>query len=102
MILTDTRHNNGVVSLTGRNIVCGAGTFLYYHGLSYQQQEKDVMTMYQNPADITLFDKYDVSYVYIGSSERSNYGISSEDAFLQNFEVVYQSGDVILYRRKSL
>lgn len=102
VILTDTRHNNGVASLTGRNIVCGAGTFLYYHGLSYQQQEQDVMTMYQNPADITLFDKYDVSYVYIGSSERSNYGISSEDAFLQNFEMAYQSGDVILYRRKSL
>lgn len=100
VILTDTRHNNGVSSLTGRNIVCGAGTFLYYHGLSYQQQEADVMAMYQNPADLTLFEKYNVSYIYIGNSERNNYGISSEDAFLQNFEVEYQSGDAALYCRK--
>ena len=83
-----------------RSIVCGAGTFLYYHGLSYQQQEADVMAMYQNPADLTLFEKYNVSYIYIGNSERNNYGISSEDAFLQNFEVEYQSGDAALYCRK--
>lgn len=47
-----------------------------------------------------LFDKYNVSYIYMGNSERNNYGISSEEAFLQNFEVEYQSGDVTLYRRK--
>ena len=100
VILTDTRHNNGVVSLTGRNIVCGAGTFLYYHGLSFEQQQENVMEMYQNPTDLTLFDKYGVNYIFISSSERSNYGIVSEDAFLQYFEVAYRSGEAVLYRRK--
>jgi hypothetical protein len=100
VILTDTRHNNGVVSLTGRNIVCGAGTFLYYHGLSFEQQQENVMEMYQNPTDLTLFDKYGVNYIFISSSERSNYGIVSEDAFLQYFEVEYRSGEAVLYRRK--
>ena len=31
--LTGTRHNNEIASLSGRNIVCGADSFLYYHGL---------------------------------------------------------------------
>ena len=100
VILTDTRHNNGVVSLTGRNIVCGAGTFLYYHGLSFEQQQENVMEMYQNPTDLTLFDKYGVNYIFRSSSARSNYGIVSEDAFLQYFEVAYRSGEAVLYRRK--
>lgn len=100
VILTDTRYNNGVVSLTGRNIVCGAGTFLYYHGLSYQQQDADVGTMYQNPQDMTLFDQYNVKYVYISNSERYNYTITSEEAFLENFDKVYEVGTATLYRRK--
>lgn len=99
VILTDTRYNNEVVSLTGRNIVCGAASFLYYHGLDYQTQEADVALMYMNPQDSTLFDKYNVKYVYISDSERSKYSIVSEDAFLKNFEVMHQEGSVTLYRR---
>lgn len=100
VILTDTRHNNEVVSMTGRNIVCGSSSFLYYHGLDYRTQEEDVGVMYQNPQDITLFDKYDVKYVYISNSERYNYGILSEDAFLEHFEVMHREGSVTLYKRR--
>lgn len=100
VILTDTRHNNEVVSMTGRNIVCGSSSFLYYHGLDYRTQEEDVGVMYQNPQDITLFDKYDVKYVYISDSERYNYGILSEDAFLEHFEVMHREGSVTLYKRR--
>lgn len=99
VILTDTRHNNGVSSLTGRNIVCGAGTFLYYHGLSYQEREKEVARMYAEPQNMELYEKYDVSYVYIGASERLAYAIISEEAFAQNFTEVCRKGDVVLYKR---
>ena len=99
VILTDTRHNNGVVSLTGRNIVCGSSSFLYYHGVDYAAREQDVAAMYGNPGDMTLFDKYDVAYVYICDSERYNYNITSEDAFLENFELIHQEGRVNLYKR---
>lgn len=100
VILTDTRHNNGVSSLTGRNIVCGTGSFLYYHGLAYKEQEADVARMYTEPQNTELLDKYNVSYVYIGPSERTSYAIVSEDAFRQNFTEVYREGDVVLYKRK--
>lgn len=100
VILTDTRYNNGVASLTGRNIVCGSDSFLYYHGLSYQQQMADVQEMYQNPQSTELFDKYQVKYVFIGNSERYQYLITSEDAFTENFCEVHRVGDVVLYERK--
>lgn len=35
VVLTASNHNNPVACLTGRNIVCGAGTFLHYHGIDY-------------------------------------------------------------------
>lgn len=101
VILTDTRYNNEVVSLTGRNIVCGSPSFLYYHGLDYQTQEADVANMYQNPQDQELYDKYHVKYVYLSNSERYNYSVTSEEGFLQYFEVVHREGDVVLYRRLS-
>lgn len=101
VILTDTRYNNEVVSLTGRNIVCGAGTFLYYHGLNYQTQEADVASMYQNPGDSTLFDKYHVKYVYVSDHERYQYSMEKEEALLEHFEMVHKEGDVILYKRVS-
>lgn len=99
IILTDTRYNNEVAALTGRNIVCGAGTFLYYHGLNYQPREADVALMYQNPKDMTLFDKYNVEYVYVSDSERYNYSMQSEVDLLENFEIVHREGNVILYKR---
>ncbi len=99
VILTDTRHNNGVVCLTGRNIVCGSGSFLFFHGVDYQERESDVEAMYQNPKDPDLFDKYHVKYIYLGESERQNYEIMMENDFAETFELVHTEGDISLYKR---
>lgn len=99
VILTDTRYNNGVASLTGRNIVCGSPSFLQYQGLDFSARERDVFAMYANPGNMDLFDKYGVRYVYVGNSERQSYAMASEDAFLENFELVHRVGSVDLYRR---
>lgn len=98
VILTDTRYNNEVAALTGRNIVCGSGTFLYYHGLQYYDQEAAVGEMFQNPWNTELFDKYNVKYIYVSNSERNNFNIISDDIFLENAELVHKEGDVCLYR----
>lgn len=100
IILTDTRYNNEVASLTGRNIVCGSSTFLYFHGLQYYEQEAAVSEMFQNPWNTELFDKYNVKYIYVSNSERNNFNIISDDIFLENAELVHKEGDVCLYRRK--
>ena len=98
VILTNTRHNNEIAALTGRNIVCGSDIYLYYHGINTNNRKDDIALMYQNPAENShLFKKYDVEYVMISSWERSDYTVD-ERYFITNFEKVFTSGNVDLYR----
>lgn len=99
VILTDTRYNNGVASLTGRTIVCGSPSFLHYQGLDFADRVRDVDGMYANPGNMDLFDKYGVEYVYVGNSERRRKVMASEEAFLENFVLVHHVGGVRLYQR---
>lgn len=100
VVLTDTRHNNGISSLTGRNIVCGSSSILYYHGLPYQDAEAAVGQMYADPANTSLLDQYSVDYILVGPSERYNYGLTDDSAFYSNYELVHSEGDYNLYRYK--
>jgi len=97
VFLTDTRHNNEIASLTGRNIVCGADTFLYFHGLDTTERKKDLQLMYEAPSEhMDLFEKYNVSYVVISAFERNSYSID-ESAFRANFKEVLSIGGITLY-----
>ncbi len=88
VILTDNNHNNAVASLTGRNIVVGAGTFLYYHGFDITDREQDLRLMFEAPeSHRDLFEKYHVAYVVIGAEERGNYQID-EAWFAENASVL--------------
>lgn len=96
-ILTGSRHNNEIASLTGRNIVCGADTFLYFHGIKTSDRRSDVISMYENPANSQdLFDKYEVKYIQITPYELNNFTID-EAYFDDNCNLVFSSGEVKLY-----
>ena len=96
-ILTGTRHNNAVSSLTGRNIVCGSGTFLYFHGVNYQQREADVKEMYNNIGSAEeMLEKYGVDYIFVSSYERGAYRID-EQKLGDMYKCVYSGGDVKIY-----
>lgn len=100
VILTYNNHNNVVASLTGRNIVCGADAFLYFHGFDTTERKADVRQMYEHPAEsLDLFTKHDVSYVVISGYERANYAVD-EAKLKEMFELVFTQGDVQLYRVK--
>ncbi len=97
-ILTNTRHNNEVASLTGRNLVCGADTFLYYHGIDTTERKIHVQQMYENPAaSLPLYDQYNVDYIVVSSWERSSYAVN-EEALQTMFTPMFESGDVVLYQ----
>jgi hypothetical protein len=97
IFLTATNHNNAVASLTGRNIVCGSSTFLYYHGVNYQQAEADVSEMYQTPdSRDALLQQYNVSYIVIGSVEQSTYSIPDLDEWISKSNVVYNKDGVLV------
>lgn len=98
VILTVTNHNNAVSSLTGRNIVCGASTFLYYHGINYSGREADIPAMYENPvSNYSLYKKYNVEYIYISNAERSNYTID-ENRLLQIASCIYSNEETSIYK----
>lgn len=99
MILTATNHNNVVASLTGRNIVCGSGTFLYFHGVDYAQNEADVKIMYENPSEREkLLDKYNIKYIVLGPYEYG-YSIPDYDEIIKAHKIVFEKDDVIILKR---
>lgn len=98
VILTQTRHNNEIASLTGRNIVCGADTFLYFHGIDTTERKAELQKMYEAPAaNLDLYEKYNVSYVAVTSWEHGSYAVD-ETAMAELFELIYDQDNSRLYR----
>lgn len=97
VFLTGDQHNNAVAALTGRNIVCGTGSYLYFHGIDYSAQREAEARMLADPADSAeLFARYGVDYAYISSSERYNFS-ADETWFREHCDAVYDDGGVSIY-----
>ena len=47
-----------------------------------------------------LLAKYNISYVYVGPLERERYSPQGLKKFDQLMDVVFQQGDVTIYRRR--
>ena len=102
VILTANNHNNAVSSLTGRNIVCGTSSFLYYHGLDYYERESNLTNMYCNPKEYAdLFRQYDVDYILVSSNEYGTFENIDENAIYEMFTCVYSTDSVRMYKVKS-
>ena len=100
VILTSTAHNSPVPALTGRSIVCGSSSFLYYHGLNYQQNEQDVETMYTSPASAKeLLREYDVNYIYLSNQEYGTYNVDVNGLY-EVADVIWQKDDVSVWKVK--
>ena len=101
LFLTDySWHLNAVSVLTGRSIVCGPDLFLYYHGIDTGERRQDIDAMFEAPTDHeNLFEEYGIRYVYIGSSERSNFVIDM-DYFEANGTLLYDQNGIQVYELK--
>lgn len=96
--LTNTRHNNEIAALSGRNVVCGSSSYLYFHGLHYQTNESAVRSMYESPeTSLSLYERYGVDYVLISSFELNDYAVDRE-AITELFECIYESDGIEIYR----
>ena len=99
VILANSYHWNLITPLTGRSIVTGTGTFLYYHGIDTTQRENDVRLMFEEPAEHPdLFDLYRVKYILISNAERGydiDYGYFSEHS-----EIAAKNESGVLFRLK--
>ena len=97
LFLTSTNHNNTVSSLTGRNIYCGTGSYLFFHGVDYEAREQQVCLLFEQPSDCfeALREQYGVDYVWIGNYERYSYDI--DYAFYAQFPILYENDSVQIY-----
>lgn len=102
VVLTGSQHNNPVAALAGRRIVCGTGSYLYFHGIDYSLQQQDERTMLEFPEDsLELFDRYGIEYVYLSSHERSDFDVD-EEWFADNCELMFSKGDTQVYRKSGV
>ena len=97
VVLTGDHHNNPVAALTGRYIVCGTGSYLYYHGMDYSAQRNAMAAMLSDPANnLELFDEYNVDYIYISDAERWNFK-ADEAWFEENCSILYSEGNIDIF-----
>ena len=103
--LTDySWHINFVSSLTGRNIVCGPDTWLYYHGYDTNERKSDILRFYADPENnMDVLEKYGVDYILVSNNERSRCEVN-QGALERLFERIYQSAyeEIIIYSVRSL
>ena len=97
VFLTGQQHNNAVAALTGRYILCGTGSYLYFHGIDYSAQQLAARLLLENPSENeALFEEYGIDYVYISSHERSDFAVDS-GYFAANGKLVFENFDVQIY-----
>ena len=97
MFLTGQQHNNAIAALTGRYILCGTGSYLYFHGIDYSAQQYAMGRMFEYPAESEyLFDEYEIDYAYISGHERSSFAVDAA-YFADNGLLVFDNGGVQIY-----
>lgn len=97
VIMTGTKHNNEIAALTGRTIICGADSFLYFHGINTSERKEELRHMYEAPYDATeLFQKYSVDYIVITDYERGEFNVN-EFWFDNNCYLLFSNNETKLY-----
>ena len=97
VFLTDDNHDNAVAVLTGRNIVCGSGSYLYFHGVDYGRQRQDAEAMLTDPVFFEQYkDEYDLDFVYMGYYERAMNGQIGE-YLSAHYPAVFTAKDITIY-----
>ena len=98
LFLTDTRHNNEVASLAGRDVVCGSPSYLYYNGLPYGENQQDAQAIYESPQSAQpLVEQLGVDYILVSDFERSSYQVD-QAALDSLYPRVYDDGSRVVYQ----
>ena len=92
-----------ISALTGLPTVLGWGGHQRQWRGNYDEparREVELETLFAtlNPTEAqVILDRYNVSYIYIGSVERQRYPAEGLEKFATTFPVVYAGGDVVIY-----
>ncbi len=96
---------NRVSALSGRATLVGWDFHEYqWRGTmdEVNRRQPDIETIYNGlsrQTTLTLLDKYDITYIYVGDLEREEYDSNGLAKFDQFLSVAYQNGSVTIYKR---
>ena len=98
VFITGTQHLNPIISIAGREIVCGPDLWLYWHGFDTRERQEEIRTFLENPeAHPEMPAKYGAEYVYVSSYERSSYNVDEEGLARIGLKV-FENGEAVIYR----
>ena len=98
VFITGTQHLNPVISIAGREIVCGPDLWLYWHGFDTRDRQEEIEAFYEAPEENAgVAGKYGAEYVYVSSYERDSYNV--DEAGLARIGLkVFENDEASIYR----
>ena len=101
VFITGTQHLNPVLSIAGREIVCGPDLWLYWHGFDTRERQEELAAFYTAPeAHPEVPAKYGAEYVMVSSYERNSYPVD-EEGLARIGVKVFENGEARIYRLQS-
>lgn len=96
LFLTSDRHTNPVFSLAGRRILCGSGSYVYYHGMDYGDEYAAMRLMYEAP-DASILELWGIDYVVFDASVTAEFA-ADESWYAARYPVWYENGSCRVYQ----
>lgn len=97
LFLTSDSHLCPVFCLAGRRILCGSGSFVYYHGMEYSAEYAAMYQLYQTPDEATLAD-WGVDYVLFDDYVYGSIPEADEDWYAAHYALWYQNDGCRVYK----
>lgn len=96
LFLTSDRHTEPVFALAGRRILCGSGSYVYYHGMDYANEYAAMRLLYEAPDTGTL-SAWDIDYVVFDRSVLTEFA-ADEAWYAERYPLWYQNDSCRVYQ----
>ena len=98
LFLTSDSHLTPVFALSGRRILCGSGSYVYYHGMDYSAEYNAMRALYETPDEDTLA-AWDIGYAVFDSSVYAKFA-ADESWYAARYDVWYENAACRVYKIK--
>lgn len=98
LFLTSDSHLTPVFALAGRRILCGSGSYVYYHGMDYSAEYNAMRALYETPDEGTLA-AWGIGYAVFDSSVYAKFA-ADESWYAARYDVWYENAACRVYKIK--
>ena len=80
-----------------RRILCGSGSYVYYHGMDYTDEYRAMAALYEHPNEGTLA-AWNVGYVLFDSSVYGKFADADESWYAARYPIWYENDGCRVYK----